>query len=76
LKDWPVALELSSGKFLGCDLVVNAIGVNPNCEPFKGLLELADKKLGSGITIDKMMKTSAPGVHLFLNPLAAIQKFV
>lgn len=62
LKDWPLALELSNGTFLGCDLVVNAIGVIPNCKPFEGLLELADDKIGSGILIDKMMKTSVPGL--------------
>jgi NAD(P)H-nitrite reductase large subunit len=67
LNDWHVALELSNGTFLGCDLVVNAIGVNPNCKPFEELLEMADEKLGSGIAIDKMMKTSAPGVIYILS---------
>jgi NAD(P)H-nitrite reductase large subunit len=66
LSDWPVALQLSSGKMIGCDVVVNAIGVHPNCDMFKGVLDLADEKLGSGIKIDKLMCTSAPGNKLTL----------
>ncbi|XP_059470372.1 pyridine nucleotide-disulfide oxidoreductase domain-containing protein 1 [Neocloeon triangulifer] len=60
--EWPMVLELVNGNFIGCDLVVNAIGVVPNCKPFEGILELADAQLGTGIKIDKGMRTSAPGV--------------
>ena len=35
-KDWPVYVELTNGKTIGCDLVVSATGVVPNTSAFVG----------------------------------------
>jgi len=30
--DWPVFVELTTGRIYGCDLIVNATGVQPNTQ--------------------------------------------
>ncbi|CAB3377886.1 Hypothetical predicted protein [Cloeon dipterum] len=62
LNNWPVVLELTNKSLIGCDLVVNAIGVLPNCKMFDGVLDMASPEQGSGIKVDKAMRTSADGV--------------
>jgi small subunit ribosomal protein S18b len=34
LDDWPVYVELSNGKRIGCDFIVSATGVSPAVESF------------------------------------------
>jgi NADPH-dependent 2,4-dienoyl-CoA reductase/sulfur reductase-like enzyme len=63
--EWPLALQLSTGKVLTCDLVVVATGVVPNCEVFQGVVDIAPvTESGGGIRVDNAMHTSATGKFL------------
>ncbi|CAF3287369.1 unnamed protein product [Rotaria socialis] len=58
---WPVYVELTNGKIIGCDFVVSAIGVTPNVETF---LQSANFKLGTdgGLLVDERMCTSIKNI--------------
>lgn len=59
-KDWPVFAQLNNGMEIGCDLIISATGVVPNCELFKDILRSDTEK---GITVDYAMRTSVPDVY-------------
>ncbi|KAL7079706.1 hypothetical protein ACQ4LE_001323 [Meloidogyne hapla] len=60
--DWKLFAYLSDGKYIGCDLIIEATGVVPNSEIWKRdcpELELAED---NGILIDEHMKTNIPNI--------------
>ncbi|XP_008314129.1 pyridine nucleotide-disulfide oxidoreductase domain-containing protein 1 [Cynoglossus semilaevis] len=59
---WPVYVQLTNGKTIGCDFVVSATGVVPNTEPFlhgNNFLLAED----AGLRVDDQMMTSEPDVY-------------
>lgn len=60
--DWKLWAELNNGRFVGCDLIVEATGVVPNAGIWKQCcpeLELAED---GGIRVDDRMRTNIPDV--------------
>ncbi|XP_015252916.1 PREDICTED: pyridine nucleotide-disulfide oxidoreductase domain-containing protein 1 [Cyprinodon variegatus] len=59
---WPVYVQLTNGKTLGCDFVVSATGVVPNTEPFLhgNNFSLADE---CGLQVNDHLMTSEPDVY-------------
>lgn len=59
---WPVFVQLTNGKVIGCDLLINAIGVRPNSLVVEtaGGLQLASD---GGILVDQFMRTNLPDVY-------------
>ncbi|KAL0044297.1 hypothetical protein WJX82_009836 [Trebouxia sp. C0006] len=58
---WPVTVCLSNGKSYGADLVISAIGVEPNT----GWLpeEVCRDESDGGIIVDRLMQSSVPAVY-------------
>jgi NADPH-dependent 2,4-dienoyl-CoA reductase/sulfur reductase-like enzyme len=54
-----LAVALSDGEEIACDLVIVAAGVAPNV----GFLENTGVKVGKGIVVDKRMQTSVAGIY-------------
>ncbi|XP_024864785.1 pyridine nucleotide-disulfide oxidoreductase domain-containing protein 1 [Kryptolebias marmoratus] len=59
---WPVYIQLTNGKAVGCDFVVSATGVVPNTEPFLRGNSFAVADDG-GLQVDDHMRTSEPDVY-------------
>ncbi|KAM9327427.1 pyridine nucleotide-disulfide oxidoreductase domain-containing protein 1 isoform 2-T2 [Pholidichthys leucotaenia] len=59
---WPVYVQLTNGRMLGCDFVVSATGVVPNTEPFLHGNNFAVAEDG-GLQVDGQMMTSEPDVY-------------
>jgi hypothetical protein len=59
---YPVALVLTDGRRLECDLVVSATGVRPNTDWCPPELTRAAEEDGGGILVDECMRTSLPDV--------------
>uniref|UniRef100_A0A1A8DQI6 Pyridine nucleotide-disulfide oxidoreductase domain-containing protein 1 n=1 Tax=Nothobranchius kadleci TaxID=1051664 RepID=A0A1A8DQI6_NOTKA len=59
---WPVYIQLTNDKTLGCDFVVSATGVVPNTEPFLHGNSFALVGDG-GLQVDDHMRTSEPDVY-------------
>ena len=57
-----VAVHLQGGEKLECDLVLVAVGVQPNVEDL-GLDEVGVAVTRQGIKVDERMRTSVPGVY-------------
>lgn len=53
------SVRLADGKVIKAQLVVVAIGVVPNVDPFKE----TDLKIGKGIVVNDRMETNIPGVY-------------
>jgi NAD(P)H-nitrite reductase large subunit len=54
-----LAVTLSDGEEIACDLVIVAAGVAPNV----GFLDNTGVKVGKGIVVDKSMQTSVAGIY-------------
>ncbi|XP_011304413.1 pyridine nucleotide-disulfide oxidoreductase domain-containing protein 1 [Fopius arisanus] len=59
--DWPVFAELSTGKIVGCDLIVSATGVTPNSDIIG--LENLEKSEDGGLLVDWKMETSSGDIY-------------
>ncbi len=55
----PLRVRLSTGDYLGADLVISATGVKPAI----GFLENSDIKCLLGVLTDEHMQTTVPGIH-------------
>ncbi|HEY6897395.1 MAG TPA: FAD-dependent oxidoreductase [Rhodocyclaceae bacterium] len=55
----PLAVKLSTGEVLPCDVLIAAAGVAPNVDFLKG----TDVRVGRGITVNAKMETSVPGIY-------------
>ncbi|DBB05673.1 hypothetical protein WJX77_005847 [Trebouxia sp. C0004] len=58
---WPVTVCLSNGRSYGADLVISAIGVEPNTGWLPQEVR-RDESVG-GIIVDRLMQSSVPGVY-------------
>jgi pyridine nucleotide-disulfide oxidoreductase domain-containing protein 1 len=60
--EWPVYVELSSGKIFGCDFIISATGVSPNIDYFvkNNKFNLADD---GSLIVDDHMKTNIQDVY-------------
>ncbi|ODM92421.1 Pyridine nucleotide-disulfide oxidoreductase domain-containing protein 1, partial [Orchesella cincta] len=58
-EEWPILADLNDRTIIGCDLVISATGVLPNCT----LFEYCEQEPEKGIFIDSAMKTSVPDVY-------------
>ena len=56
--DAPLAVKLSNGDSMACDLVIVAAGVAPNV----GFLEATDVHVAKGVLVDDRMQTAVPGI--------------
>ncbi|WP_114648991.1 NAD(P)/FAD-dependent oxidoreductase [Pseudothauera hydrothermalis] len=56
--DAPLAVHLSTGETLACDLVIVAAGVAPNVS----FLEATPVHVAKGVLVDARMETSVPGI--------------
>lgn len=54
-----LAVTLSDGEEIACDLVIVAAGVAPNV----GFLDNTGVKIGKGVVVDSRMQTSVPGIY-------------
>lgn len=62
-ENWPVYVELTNGKTVGCNFVVSATGVIPNSETISivnGTFDLAEDK---GIKVNSLMETNLPNIY-------------
>ncbi|KAG8034532.1 hypothetical protein G9C98_007608 [Cotesia typhae] len=59
--DWPVYVELTNDKIIGCDFIISATGVTPNVY-VKGLENLVLSQDG-GFLVDWKLETSASDVY-------------
>ncbi|KAF6213834.1 hypothetical protein GE061_011556 [Apolygus lucorum] len=58
---WPVYVELTNGKLVGCDMIVSATGVVPNVDVFKGCgVAVSDD---GGLKVNWKMQTSLENVY-------------
>ena len=57
--DAPLAVKLSTGDSIACDLVIVAAGVAPNT----GFLDGTGVKVGKGVLVDERMQTSVPDIY-------------
>lgn len=61
---WPLFVQLSNGKVIGCDLLINAIGVQANSLAVQSAagtaLQLA---ADGGILVDQFMRSNLPDVY-------------
>ena len=66
-ESWPIFVQLSNGKLIGCDLLINAIGVKANLslnvDKDKNLHSNLQLASDGGILIDKFMRTSLTDVY-------------
>jgi dihydrolipoamide dehydrogenase len=60
--DRGATVHLQGGESLDCDLVLVAVGVQPNVEDI-GLEEVGVATARQGIVVDQRMRTSVPGVY-------------
>ncbi len=58
-EDWVESVRLADGKVIKAQLVVVAIGVVPNVDPFKE----TELHIGKGILVNDRMETNLPGVY-------------
>ncbi|KAL0022517.1 hypothetical protein WJX79_005810 [Trebouxia sp. C0005] len=58
---WPVTVCLSNGKTYGADLVISAIGVEPNTGWLPEQVRRGESD--GGIIVDRLMQSSVPGVY-------------
>lgn len=61
IEKWPVYVELTNGKIIGCDLIVSATGVIPNSN-LKGLEKL-EKAEDGGFLVDWKLETSEKDIY-------------
>lgn len=59
--EWPVYVQLTNGKIIGCDLIISATGVTPNTD-IDGLENLK-KGDNNGLLVDWKLETSEPGIY-------------
>lgn len=60
-KEWPVYIELTNGKIVGCDFIVSATGVEPNVDFIKETgIELTSD---GGIKVDTKLESSLKDVY-------------
>jgi NAD(P)H-nitrite reductase large subunit len=57
--DAPLAVKLSTGDSIACDLVIVAAGVAPNT----GFLDGTGVTVGKGVLVDERMQTSVPDIY-------------
>lgn len=60
-EEWPIYVQLTNGKVVGCDLVISATGVAPNSNIY-GLEDLQRGEDG-GLLVDWELKTSEKDVY-------------
>lgn len=61
MQEWPVYVQLTNGKIIGCDFIVSATGVIPNSD-IAGLEDLKKGEDG-GFLVDWKLETSAEGIY-------------
>lgn len=61
MQEWSVYVELTNGKIIGCDFIVSATGVIPNCN-IMGLENLKKGEDG-GFLVDWKLETSEPDIY-------------
>lgn len=59
---WPVYVQLTNGKTVGCDFIVSATGVVPNTDAFLPGNDFA-LAVDGGLRVDEHMMTSEPDVY-------------
>uniref|UniRef100_A0A224XNA7 Pyridine nucleotide-disulfide oxidoreductase domain-containing protein 1 n=1 Tax=Panstrongylus lignarius TaxID=156445 RepID=A0A224XNA7_9HEMI len=60
-KEWPVYIELTNGKIIGCDFIVSATGVEPNVDFIKETgVELTSD---GGIKVDTKLESSLKDIY-------------
>ncbi|XP_043263079.1 pyridine nucleotide-disulfide oxidoreductase domain-containing protein 1 [Colletes gigas] len=61
MEEWPVYVELTNGKIIGCDFIVSATGVIPN----SNIMGLDDLKKGEdgGLLVDWKLETSEQDIY-------------
>ncbi|XP_034190020.2 pyridine nucleotide-disulfide oxidoreductase domain 1 [Osmia lignaria lignaria] len=60
-QNWPIYVELTNGKIIGCDFIVSATGVIPNSD-LTGL-ESVRKGEDGGLLVDWKLETSEQGIY-------------
>lgn len=60
-EEWPVYAQLTSGKIVGCDLIISATGVTPNSD-ICGLEDLARGE-DAGLAVDWKLETSQHDIY-------------
>lgn len=60
-EEWPIYIQLTNGKIIGCDLVISATGVIPN----SGMcgLEKLEKGEDAGLLVDWKLETSEKDIY-------------
>lgn len=61
IKNWPIYVELTNGKIIGCDLIISATGVIPNSN-LPGLEKLK-KAEDEGFLVDWRLETSEKDIY-------------
>lgn len=61
MEEWPIYVQLTNGKIIGCDFIVSATGVIPNSD-IKGLEDIKKEKDG-GLLVDWKLETSKQDIY-------------
>uniref|UniRef100_A0A914W1R7 Pyridine nucleotide-disulfide oxidoreductase domain-containing protein 1 n=1 Tax=Plectus sambesii TaxID=2011161 RepID=A0A914W1R7_9BILA len=62
-QEWNVYVKLSNGEIYGCDLIVSAIGVDPNSELWTDGNPTLKVASDGGLEVNEQMETSLSGVY-------------
>lgn len=62
-ENWPVYVELTNGKIIGCDFVVSATGVVPNSQSISVENDAFDLAEDKGIRVNSLMETNLPNIY-------------
>ncbi|EJW83408.1 pyridine nucleotide-disulfide oxidoreductase [Wuchereria bancrofti] len=60
---WPLYVELTNGKIIGCDLMIEATGVQPNSDLWARDCHLLNLANDGGIIVDEHMLSSVQNVY-------------
>lgn len=61
MEEWPIYVQLTNGKIIGCDFIVSATGVIPNSDII-GLEDIKKEKDG-GLLVDWKLETSKQDIY-------------
>lgn len=64
-ENWPIFVQLTNNKLIGCDLLINAIGVKANCLKVDESNSSINFQLApdGSILVDRFMRTNLPDIY-------------
>eukprot|EP01024_Parvocaulis_polyphysoides_P057179 TRINITY_DN6072_c2_g1_i2.p1 TRINITY_DN6072_c2_g1~~TRINITY_DN6072_c2_g1_i2.p1 ORF type:complete len:495 (-),score=102.85 TRINITY_DN6072_c2_g1_i2:217-1701(-) len=70
-QDWAAWVKLSNGVIYGCDVIISAIGVNPNTHMLPSEIKRAQD---GGVEVDLSFESSVPGIYAIGDCCTAVKR--